>query len=194
MNLQGDNPIKFLNSGIMLNTRREGLLIMENSGCVNETISFMDVEEWPFEGCEFEEIPEVAISCAVIEKCNIGETCCILTQFISSQFKLDSTRISIKIEIDSIHYNHNKKAEYLVTHVEAEDQKTIRSYDASRCSIVEVIRENFMNLTFLETLNLADNDIGSLKDYVFMDLVKLEVLDLGEKSKSIIWTLIFSFS
>lgn len=182
LRLLGGNPIKFMNSDIMLNTRRDGLLIMESSGCVNASFTFRDVEEVDFRNCELEEIPDVAIDCEVIEKCTIGYKCCILTQFRSSQFKLDSTKISIQSKIDAIHYNHNKNAEYLVTYVETKDEKTIVSHDASRCSIVEVIRENFMNLTFLVTLNLSDNDISNLKDYVFMDLLKLEVLDLGNRN------------
>lgn len=127
----------------MLNVKNDGQLLMKNSGCVNEDIRFSDLDkDWAFNGCEFDEAPDVKISCAKIQKCSVGTNCCILTQFISSQFKPNGTRFAVEPKIDAIDYNHNKKVESLIRYVEARDYLSIRGYDASGCAIKEVKVKN----------------------------------------------------
>lgn len=177
----GSNKIKFLNRGLILNTRKTGLIYLDDNVCVDRNIAFIDMKKGgAFTGCEFDEVSDVAIECAAIGKCSFGERCCILTQFTSSQFQSDDNiTVVLAPGFDAIDYNHNGKADHLINFLETSDQKSIRGYDASSCSIFELIRSNFMNLTFLETVNLANNSIMKITPDIFKDLLKLKFLNLG---------------
>lgn len=121
---------------------------------------------------------EVKPSCEVIGKCALGEKCCQLSQF-KSVSRLEWETLSLDDGFwgfDAITYNSNPNVEYLLAKI-SWTFSDIKAYDASNCSVREVLWINFFHLNKLESINLANNQISALIGELF-DRMPLKVLNL----------------
>lgn len=146
--------------------------------CVNGTffnkITLADVL---YENCEKTEPAMVEATCEVIEKCAIGENCCILSKFKNdSPWELKWIEQETDDKIDAIFYNSNQNVEYLLLNIYL-SLRNLKVYDASNCSIREIFWVNFKRCYKLESINLANNQISALNEKLFEEM-PLKILDL----------------
>lgn len=81
--------------------------------------------------------------------------------------------------VEAMWMHGNKKAFYLPNKI-SEKFPNIVLYQADRCSIKEISRDNFYGLTSLRELDLNDNQIEKLKDGTFDGLLNLHFLRLSK--------------
>lgn len=182
------NTIKAMESGLFLPLRsfKEANLI--SNTCINDTFSVKkELSRFIDESCEKTESVGVKPKCEIIQKCAIGQRCCLLSKFKSSGLK-SSTKIEfLKLEqksydgeVDAIFYNSNPSVEYLLVASSFNVEfKNLKVYDASNCSIRRIFWKNFNGFYKLETINLANNQISALNEKLF-DEKPLKNLDLCE--------------
>lgn len=147
--------------------------------CINGTFSdksilFKVVEK----NCD--KIAEVKPICDVIEECRLGEKCCRLSKFNSvSRFerkKLEHEGVDEEVSI--IFYDNNPKVEYLLVEV-YKKFPNITVYDASNCAVRQIFFDNFELLFYLESINLANNQISTFVEFAMLNnRMPLKYLDL----------------
>jgi Leucine rich repeat len=109
---------------------------------------------------------------------------CDLSAKTSIETKTEKTVISTyrgKSIITGLKFKDNKKIVYLPVEVD-EKYPGLIGYDASKCSIKEISKENFKGLSKLKILWLHHNFIERVDSDTFQDLSSLQVLVLGKKS------------
>lgn len=123
------------------------------------------------------------VNCAVSENeisCEsfgvFGNKSCILGE---TEINSANTVIAERDEtVEAMWMHNNQKASYLPNKL-AEKFPNIVLYQADRCSIKEISRDNFWGLNSLRELDLNDNQIESLKDGTFEGLLNLHFLRLS---------------
>lgn len=107
--------------------------------------------------------------------CNMGGD----TAITGRNFAIDDDR---NVEMKVLSLDRNKNVHFLPVSVHQKFPYLI-SISARKCSIIEVSRENFSELTSLELVYLSDNRIYSLWSDTFAHLPALRKIFLGELKK-----------
>lgn len=119
------------------------------------------------------------ISCDVIVTCLDFENCCFgnVTASINSKTsKFDGTE---EETVHAIWFANNTNIKYLPIQVFLHFPK-LALYNAENCAISEISKENFENLSELEAVNLAGNQIEVVQSDTFDSIIGLERIDLGK--------------
>lgn len=120
------------------------------------------------------EVAEIEINCESFGV--FGNKSCVLGE---TEINSANTIIAESDEtVEAMWMHENKKAFYLPNKI-SEKFPNIVLYQADRCSIKEISKDNFHGLTKLRELDLSENQIESLTDGTFDGLLNLHFLRLS---------------
>lgn len=115
-------------------------------------------------------------------------TCEIFKESIDrTGYIIDFTNKSVIIEGLSLNYNIN--ARYLPVNISQEFPDLVE-ISASFCKIQKITKENFYGLTKIKAINLSKNEMQTIDDDTFSDLVSLEWLGLGKFKQKLVFLLL----
>jgi hypothetical protein len=100
----------------------------------------------------------------------------------STSISTEDIEISTRdASITALSFRDNKKIYFLPIRVH-EAFPNLWRYSASDCALTTISRKNFNNLNKLRQLLLHFNQIKTIHSDTFIDLISLEMLDLGKKN------------
>lgn len=101
------------------------------------------------------------------------------TKIDSEEFTILSTGEPTNLSILGLSFYSNKQISFLPVQVDVTFPKLV-GYSAGSCSIKTISKTNFKNLRNLKDLSLRMNQIETIENDTFEDLIALEVLWLGK--------------
>lgn len=133
----------------------------------------------------FSSVEAKEISCEIVVEAYFGEVDAVKTCFMQYSTSIDDLNVTFSFYdemVEGLNFNHNKNISFLPVQV-AKKLPNLLSYCALNCSIKEISKENFVNLTMLKTLDLSHNQIEKITTDTFEDLSDLVELLLGKENK-----------
>lgn len=97
-----------------------------------------------------------------------------VTKIVSAEFYISSIK---DVNVEGLIFSENKKILFLPENI-AEKFPNLLLFFAAECSLTEVYKNNFRNLSKLDHLDLALNKIERISSDTFVDLTSLQKLNL----------------